>query len=119
MDGNFFNTDFSYGLTQDKRDRVFKPTEGYRANFSQTLPIIQDSSSISNGVDLSAYHDFTEDVVGSFKFYAKTIHGIDDDVRLTNRLFMPSSKLRGFNTYKIGPKDGADLPIINCPDFSN
>jgi hypothetical protein len=19
----------------------------------------------------------------------------------------------------IGPKDGADLPIINCPDFSN
>jgi len=108
MDGDFFNTDFTYGLTSDKRNQVFKPTEGYRVNFTQSLPIIQDSSSISNGLDVSAYHEFSEDLIGSLKFYAKTIHGIDDDVRLTNRLYMPSRKLRGFSTYKIGPKDGAD-----------
>ena len=32
----------------------------------------------------------------------------DEDVRLTKRLFLPSSKLRGFNTRKVGPKDGED-----------
>ena len=109
MEGSFFNTDFTYGLTSDKRNQVFKPTEGYRASFTQSLPIIQDSSSISNGLDISTYHDFSEDLIGSLKFYAKTIHGIDDDVRLTNRLFMPRRKLRGFNTNKVGPKDGADF----------
>ena len=34
--------------------------------------------------------------------------GFDDDVRLTNRLFIPRRRLRGFNTYKVGPKDGED-----------
>jgi outer membrane protein insertion porin family len=57
---------------------------------------------------LSTYHDFSDDIIGSLKFYARTIHGIDDDVRLTNRLFLPAKKLRGFNTRKTGPKDGKD-----------
>ena len=108
MEGNYFNTDFTYSLIADKRNQVFKPTEGYRASFTQSLPLIQDSSSILNGVDFSSYHDFSEDLIGSFKFFARTITGIDDDVRLTNRLFLPRRKLRGFNTYKVGPKDGED-----------
>ena len=61
-----------------------------------------------NGVNVSAYHDFSEDVIGSVKFYAKSIHGIDDDVRLTNRLFLPSKRLRGFVRGRVGPKDGDD-----------
>jgi len=61
-----------------------------------------------NGLDISSYHDFSEDLIGSFKIYGRSIHGIDEDVRLTNRLFLPRKKLRGFNTYKVGPKDGED-----------
>ena len=108
MDGTYFNSDLAYSITLDKRNQSFQPTEGFRTSFSQSLPLIQDSSSILNGVDFSSYHDISEDVIGSFKFFARTIHGIDDDVRLTNRLFLPRKKLRGFNTYKVGPKDGED-----------
>ena len=90
MEGNFFNTDLSYGITVDKRNRVFKPTEGYRTTFYQSLPIIQDSSSILNGFDVNTYRGFSEDLIGSLKFSAKSIHGIDDDVRLSNRLFIGS-----------------------------
>ena len=108
MEGSFFNTDFGYSLTLDKRNQRFKPTQGYKTTFSQSLPLVQDSSSIMNGLDVSAYHDFSEDVIGSLKFHARTINGIDKDVRLTNRLYIPRHKLRGFNTYKIGPKDGED-----------
>ncbi len=108
MDGTYFNSDLIYAITLDKRNQSFQPTEGYRTSFSQTIPIIQDTSSIKNGLDISAYHDFSEDVIGALRFSARTIHGIDDDVRLTNRLFIPSRKLRGFVRGKIGPKDGLD-----------
>ena len=108
MEGNFFNIDLGYGITQDKRNQVFKPTEGYITTFRQSLPLVQDSSSLLNSFDISGYHDFSEDLIGSLKFHAKSIHGIDDDVRLTNRLFLPRSRLRGFNVYRVGPKDGED-----------
>tara|TARA_Y100000590_G_scaffold64744_1_gene69805 strand:- start:18082 stop:20328 length:2247 start_codon:yes stop_codon:yes gene_type:complete len=109
MDGTFYNMDFDYGITVDRRNQVFQPTSGFRANFSQTLPIIIDSSSIRNKFDISAYHNVSDDIVGSIKFLASSIHGLDnEDVRLTNRLFVPQNRLRGFNTRKIGPKDGED-----------
>ena len=109
MDGTFTNLDFSYGITADKRNQVFQPTEGYRTRFSQSLPLIMDSSSLLNGLDISAYHAFSEDVIGAVKFHARTIHGLDDDdVRITSRLYLPSKRLRGFKTNRVGPKDGDD-----------
>ena len=108
MEGNFFNADLAYAISLDKRNQRFKPTQGYKTTFRQSLPLIQDSSSILNGIDVSAYHGFSEDLIGSLKIFARTINGIDSDVRLTNRLFIPRNRLRGFNTYKVGPKDGDD-----------
>ena len=61
-----------------------------------------------NGFAISKYHSFSEDLVGSVKFYGRSIHGIDEDVRLTRRLFLPAKRLRGFQTTKVGPKDGVD-----------
>ena len=43
-------------------------------------------------------------MITNFSFYGKAINGIgDEDVRLSKRLYMPSSKLRGFEPGKIGP----------------
>jgi len=108
MEGNFFNADLGYAITLDKRNQSFKPTKGHRTTFRQKLPIVQDSSALLNGLDISAYHDFSEDLIGSLKFHARAINGVDDDVRLTNRLYIPRSRLRGFNTFKVGPRDGDD-----------
>jgi len=108
MEGNFFNADLAYAISLDKRNQKFRPTQGYKTTFRQSLPLIQDSSSILNGIDVSAYHGFSEDLIASLKIYARTINGIDSDVRLTNRLFIPRNRLRGFNTYKVGPRDGED-----------
>ena len=84
-------------------------TEESFISLSQSLPLIMDSSSIMKGFDVSKYYGFSEDVVGSAKFYAKSVHGLNnEDVRLSNRLFIPSRRLRGFNTGKVGPKDGED-----------
>ena len=51
---------------------------------------------------------FQKIVIGSLKFQASSIHGIDENVRLTNRLFFPSRRLRGFVNGQVGPKDGSD-----------
>ena len=108
MEGNFFNVDLGYSLVKDNRNQKFKPTRGNRIVFLQQIPIVQDSSSLLNGFDLTSYHDFSDDLIGAFKFHSRAINGIDGDVRLTERLYLPRSRLRGFNTYKVGPKDGDD-----------
>ncbi|MBA1337432.1 MAG: outer membrane protein insertion porin family [Pelagibacterales bacterium] len=108
MKGNFTNMDFLYGITLDKRNQKFQPTDGSRFKFIQSLPLVQDSSSILNGIDISSYHSVSDDLIGSAKIYLRAINGIDEDVRLTSRMFLPQTKLRGFNTRKVGPKDGKD-----------
>ena len=108
MDGDYFNSNFTYGIAIDKRNQSWQPTEGYKASFFQSLPLIQDSSSIFNTLNISNYHDFSEDIIGSLKFQLKTVHGVDDDVRLSNRQYVSSRTLRGFVRGKVGPKDGDD-----------
>ena len=108
MEGTYLNSDFTYGILLDKRNQTFQTTDGYSASFYQSLPIIQDSSSISNSFFVNNWHEFSENVIGSLKFQLKSVHGIDDDVRLTNRLFIPTKRLRGFESGKVGPKDGND-----------
>ena len=71
------------------------------------MPIILDTSSLGNQFEYSAYKTLTEDVIGSVKFFAKTVNGLQgEDTRLSSRLFIPGNRLRGFNTRKVGPKDG-------------
>ncbi len=109
MAGNYENLDFKYGITFDKRNQTFQPTDGYIVKFNQTLPVLMDKSSILNSVSHSTYHSFSEDVIGSLKFFARSIHGVqDEDTRLTSRLFVPRKRLRGFDTRRVGPRDGTD-----------
>ena len=109
MDGTFTNLDFLYGITVDKRNQAFQTTSGHRTKFLQSIPLIMDSSALLNGFNHSSYYPISEDLIGSFKLYARSIHGMsDDDVRLTSRLHIPSSRIRGFQMRRIGPKDGDD-----------
>ena len=109
MEGNYANLDFKYGITFDNRNQPFQPTDGYITKFHQVLPVVMDASSLMNGLSISSYHGFSEDVVGALKFYARSIHGLQgEDTRLTSRLFIPQKRLRGFNTRRVGPKDGTD-----------
>ena len=45
-------------------------------------------------------------MIFSGKFFLKTVNSIDDDVRVSRRVYIPSSKLRGFEPGRFGPKDG-------------
>ncbi len=106
--GTFTDLAVSYGLTFDKRDRSFMPTSGTFSSFQQSLPIIGDAKTIKNTYQLSSYYTLSEEVIGAIKFYAQNINGVSEDVRLSKRLNLPSNRLRGFETNKVGPQDGSD-----------
>ena len=106
--GTFTDLSLDYSFLLDNRDRSFMPTKGTFATFSQTLPIFADSPSVRNTVQYNRYNSFNEDMIGAFKFYAAGVVAIEDDVRLSRRLHIPSKRLRGFENRKIGPVDGGD-----------
>ena len=107
QEGTYFENLLSYALKFNKLDQNFQPTDGYINYFSQTIPIISDDNSIENTFTSSAYHSFGESLILSAQFYLSAINSIDDNVRISKRVYVPSRRLRGFESGKIGPKEGS------------
>ena len=107
--GDYLDIGLGYILDFDKRDQLYRPSDGFRSRFSQDLPIISDSQTISNMYEFNSYFEYLPDLIGSASFYVKTANSLGNkDVRISDRIYLPSSKLRGFESGKVGPKDGAD-----------
>tara|TARA_A100001011_G_scaffold396366_1_gene494022 strand:- start:2522 stop:4750 length:2229 start_codon:yes stop_codon:yes gene_type:complete len=100
---------FDYALTSDKRDRRFMPTDGHVSKFFQELPVYSEQPHIKNSISSNHYKEVNEDIVGALKFSVTAINGLEgEDVKLSQRLSLPSRRLRGFEQGKVGPKDGED-----------
>ena len=108
--GNFNEIAANYGFTYDKRNRSFQPTDGSIFSLNQSIPLYADKSFISNTLSSSFYKTFNPNVIGAAKFHVAAVNGLgDDDVRLSKRKHLSSSRLRGFEKGKIGPVDGTDF----------
>ena len=107
--GNFSELSGKYGISFDRRDRVFMPTDGSIIKFSQELPIYADKPFISNTISSSFYESLGEDIIGATKLFVTSVNSIgDEDVRLSKRKSLSTYRLRGFEKNKIGPVDGND-----------
>ena len=107
--GEYSELTGTYGFKYDKRNRSFMPTSGSIVGFEQSLPIYADKRSVSNSLSFSNYHSVTDDIIGVGKLFVTAINGIgDDEVRLSNRKYLSTNKLRGFEKGKVGPVDGTD-----------
>ena len=107
--GNFFDINFNYAINLDKRNSAFQPSKGFRSIFRQELPIFADDTTIKNSYEFNAHHTFLEDMVGSLSFFTSAVNSLSgEDIRISKRLFMPGKRLRGFETGKVGPKDGLE-----------
>ena len=106
QEGDYFENLLSYGITLNKLDQNFQPTDGYLTKFSQTLPIYSDDTTIENSFSASKYHSLNDSLILSAKLYLKSVNSLDDSVRVSKRVYIPSYRLRGFESGSIGPKDG-------------
>jgi len=107
--GSFFDTFFNYTLDYDLRNQKFKPTDGFRSRFTQNVPMLSDTYTLKNTYDYKIYNEWLNENIASFGFYASAVNSLSGkNVKLSDRVFVPASKLRGFESGKVGPKDGAD-----------
>ncbi len=109
QEGSYFENLLTYAISYNKLDQNFQPSDGFKNNFSQTLPIISEDLSIENSFTSSAYHSLNDNLILSARFFLKTVNSIDDNVRVSKRVFVPGRRLRGFENGKIGPKDGSQF----------
>ena len=107
QEGDYFENLISYAITLNKLDQNFQPTDGYLSKFAQTLPIYSDDKTIENSFTASKYHSINDSLILSAKLYLKSVNSIDDNVRVSKRVYIPASRLRGFEAGSIGPKDGS------------
>ena len=72
------------------------------------LPIISENNTINNYYNYKIFSELYEENVHP-SFNMGSSHSITgDDIKLSERLYVPQRKLRGFERGKVGPKDGND-----------
>ena len=109
QEGSYFENKFSYTLDYDLRNQKYRTTDGIRSIFNQSVPLISDDFALSNSYEFKKWHELENSMVVDINFYGKAINSLtDEDVRVSNRLGLSSSRMRGFESGKIGPRDGND-----------
>ncbi len=111
QEGDYFDALLSYSLQLDRRDQVFQPKDGFISTFYQSLPInIEDNQTVINSYEIKNYYEYFDDLTASLSIFTKAANSLGDDkVRISDRLYLPSRKLRGFEAGKVGPIDGGDF----------
>ena len=108
--GNHFDTFLKLDFDYDKRNQKFKTSEGYRSFYSLDLPLISDTNTLINSYNYKFFTELYENNLTSLSFLIKSSNSLtNDNIKLSERLFVPSRNLRGFESGKIGPKDGNDF----------
>jgi outer membrane protein insertion porin family len=103
---SFINLDFNY----DKRNQKFQTSSGFRSFYSLDLPVISDTNTLKNYYNYSTYFGLFNQSISSIKLFLETANSLtNEDIKLSERIKIPSSKLRGFESGRIGPKDGEDF----------
>jgi outer membrane protein insertion porin family len=107
--GDYFDSNFNYGISLNKLNQNFQPSAGYKSEFYQSLPLYSDDLSIRNKYNFAKYYSPNENAILSFRFLVQSINSLSgEDVRISKRIYLPSKRLKGFEFGKIGPKDGQD-----------
>ncbi len=108
--GNYFDTYLNFDFDYDKRNQKFKTSNGFRSYYQLALPVVSDNNTLKNYYNYKVFSEMYEDNVSTFSLSLSTANSITgDDVKLSERLYVPQSKLRGFVNGKVGPKDGGDF----------
>ena len=108
--GNYWDSILNFNFTQDKRNSRFQTSSGYVSRYELDLPVISDTNTFKNVYNYKLYGELYDENVTSIGFSIGSSFSLDDsDIKLSERLFIPSKNLRGFESGKIGPKDGKDF----------
>ncbi len=109
QDGNYFDNYLNLSFDYDKRNQKYKTTDGFRSIYKLNLPIISENNTLINTYNYKVFSELFEENISSLALSLSAANSITgDNIKLSERLYVPQRKLRGFVNGKIGPKDGDD-----------
>ena len=110
QEGNYWDSFIKLSMNYDKRNQKFQTSDGFKSHYSVDLPLISDTNTLKNYYNYSHYFDFFEKNFSSISIYLESAHSINNkDIKLSERITIPSNRLRGFEAGRLGPKDGDDF----------
>ena len=108
--GNYWDSFLNLNFILDKRNQKFQTSRGYLSRYNIDIPVISDTNSFINEYSYKYYSQLYDQNISSVGFTLGSAFTLGDkDIKLSERLFIPSNKLRGFEGGKVGPKDGSDF----------
>ena len=72
QEGSYFDTFFNHTFSYDKRNQRYKTSDGYISRFSQNIPLISESYTLTNTYDYKIYNEWLDENVFSIGFFGKT-----------------------------------------------
>ena len=110
QEGDYFDSFLLLGATYDKRNQKFQTSEGFFSSYSIDLPIISETYTLINSYKYKFFTELFENNVSTISISLNSAHSLkNEDVKLSERIRIPSNSLRGFEQGKVGPKDGNDF----------
>ena len=121
--GNYVDYFLKFDFDYDKRNQRFQTSDGFRSIYSIDIPIISESYTLVNSYEYKYFDELYEDNISSISFTIRNSQSLNNkDIKLSERLFIPSKLLRGFEPGKIGPKDSDDYiggNLMSALNFSS
>ena len=109
QEGNYWDSFLKLDFDNDKRNQKFQPSDGFRSYYSVDIPLVSDTSTLINSYHYNYYKELFEDNITNASIFLQSANSITgDNIKLSERIYIPGRKLRGFERGKVGPKDGDD-----------
>ena len=109
QEGNYWDSFLNLSFDFDERNQKFQTSEGYRSRYFLDVPMISETATLQNTYT-QYWTDLFENNVSTASIYLRSSNSLkDENIKLSERIIIPSNRLRGFEFGKIGPKDGNDF----------
>ena len=107
QEGDYWDSFLKLNLFYDKRNQKFNTSRGFFNSYKSNVPLISDNNTFTNSFETKYFTELYDKNISTFSIFLKSANSItNDDIKLSERLFIPSKKLRGFERGKVGPLDG-------------
>ena len=71
QEGSYFDTFFNHTFSYDKRNQRYKTSDGYISRFTQNIPLISESYTLTNSYDYKIYNEWLDENVFLLVFLVK------------------------------------------------
>ncbi len=110
QEGNYWDSFFNLNFDFDNRNQKYQASEGFRSQYFIDLPLISETATLQNTYVFRYYTDLFENNISSASIFLSSSTSLkDENIKLSERINIPSNRLRGFESGKVGPKDGNDF----------